>query len=128
MRFFIGLPLLAICVSGCVTTTATLLDPTVQYDPVDPNEVRIFLSEEELAEYEFVRVAIISSAGDATYTSRTGMIESMRKKAAEMGANAILMPSIYEPGAEAEIAGLIHGTVVNRRAEVIGLRILGEKE
>ena len=90
--------------------------------------VRIFTTDEELEDYEFVRVAIISSSGNTTWTSRTEMIESMRKKAGEMGANAILMPDIDEPSAGAEIAGAVFGTGANRKGEVIALRILGEKE
>jgi len=90
--------------------------------------VRIFTTEEELEDYEFVRVAIISSSGNTSWTSRTEMIESMRKKAGEMGANAILMPDIDEPSAGAKIAGAVFGTGADRRGEVIALRILGEKE
>lgn len=128
MRYTIGLLILVVLVSGCVTTRATLLDPTVRYPSTDPSMVRIFTTEEELEDYEFVRVAIISSSGNTSWTSRTEMIESMRKKAGEMGANAILMPDIDEPSAGAKIAGAVFGTGADRRGEVIALRILGEKE
>ena len=128
MRFSIGLMLLVVLVSGCITTRATLLDPTVKYPSTDPSMVRIFTTEEELSKYEFVRVAIINSSGNTSWTSRTKMIESMRKKAGEMGANAILMPEIDEPSAGAKIAGAVFGTGADRRGEVIALRILGEKE
>ena len=128
MRYFIIVLFLGLFVSGCITTKATLLDPTAQYAPVHPALVRIFTSEEELAEFEFVRVAIIDSEGNTTWTSRSKMLESMRKKAGEMGANAILMPAIDEPSAGAKIAGAVFGTGATRRGEVIALRILGPKE
>lgn len=128
MRSLIGLLLLVVVTSSCVTTRATLLDPTTRYPSTDPSMVRIFTSEEELADYEYVRVAIINSSGNTSWTSRTQMIESMRKKAGEMGANAILMPDIAEPSAGAKIAGAVFGTGASRQGEVIALRILGEKE
>lgn len=128
MRYSIGLVLLAVLVSGCVTTRATLLDPTAKYPSTDPSMVRIFTTEEELEKFEYVRVAIINSSGNTAWTSRTKMIESMRQKAGEMGANAILMPDIDEPSAGAKIAGAVFGTGASRRGEVIALRILGEKE
>ena len=128
MRYFIIVLFLGLFVSGCITTKATLLDPTALYTPVHPALVRIFTTEEELAEYEFVRVAIIDSEANTTWTSRSKMLESMRKKAGEMGANAILMPAIDEPSAGAKIAGAVFGTGATRRGEVIALRILGPKE
>ncbi len=127
MRYLVLL-LLAVFVTGCVTTRATLLDPTARHPAVDPATVRIFTSEAELEKYEFVRVAIISSSGNTSWTSRTQMMESMRKKAGEMGANAILMPAIDEPSAGAKIAGAVFGTGANRTGEVIALRILGDRE
>lgn len=84
----------ALFITGCVTTRAVLLDPTVQYGKVEPAQVRISTSEDELAGFEYVRVAMITSKGSTTWTSRTQMIESMRIKAGEMGANAILLPEI----------------------------------
>ena len=128
MRHLIVPLLFVVIFTGCVTTRATLLDPTVRYPSTDPSMVRIFTTEEELEAYEFVRIAIINSSGNTTWTSRTKMIESMRKKAGEMGANAILMPDIDEPSAGAKIAGAVFGTGASRQGEVIALRILGEKE
>ena len=105
-----------------------MLDPTAQYAAVEPSSVRIFTSEAELEVYEYVRVAIITSSGNTTWTIQAQMMESMRKKAGEMGANAILMPDIEEPSAGAKIAGAVFGTGANRQGEVIALRILGTKE
>ena len=125
---YISLITLPLLVAGCIHTRATLLDPTARYASVDPSMVRIFTSETELEDYDFVRVAIITSSGNTTWTNQAQMMESMRKKAGEMGANAILMPSIDEPGAGAKIAGAIFGVGTNRSGEVVALRILGPKE
>ncbi len=127
MRYFVIVLMLGLIVSGCITTKATLLDPTVKYPSTDPSMVRIFTTEEELTKYEFVRVAIINSSGNTTWTNRAQMLESMRKKAGEMGANAILMPAIDEPSAGTKIAGAVFGTGASRQGEVIALRILGPK-
>ena len=127
MRYFVIVLMPGLIVSGCITTKATLLDPTVKYPSTDPSMVRIFTTEEELTKYEFLRVAIINSSGNTTWTNRAQMLESMRKKAGEMGANAILMPAIDEPSEGAKIAGAVFGTGASRQGEVIALRILGPK-
>lgn len=127
-RYLLGICLLGLTAAGCVTTKAVILDPSAtQYEQVDPVQVRIFTSEDELTDYEYVRIAIVSSEGDANWTSRAQMIESMRKKAGETGANAILIPEIKEPEAGAKVAGAFLGTVVNRFGEVIAIRIIGKK-
>ena len=127
--------LMAVCgsaiVMGCISTKAVLLDPSAPRYPVEqPDKVRIFTSEEELADYEYVRVAIINSSGNTTWSTQTQMIESIRKKAGEMGANAILMPKIDEPSAGAKVAGAaLFGVFsgVSREGEVIAIRIMGKK-
>ncbi len=114
---------------ACVTTSATILDPSAQlYPPVSPDSVRIIVDESELDSLEYVRVAIINAKGSSTYTSTQGMHNAMRKKAGKLGCNAILMPQIKQPGAGAEVAAAVLGTSATRRGEVIGIRIIGPKQ
>jgi hypothetical protein len=56
------------------------------------------------------------------------MLDAMRKKAGAIGANAILLPQINEPGAGAKVAAAIFGTGTQRKGNVVALRILGRKE
>lgn len=123
------LPLLALgLLVGCVQTQATLLNPSAQaYPPVAPDSVIILTSDTELDTLEFARVAMIEATGSGEWTSQTGMLEAMRKKAGKMGANAILMPAINEPGAGAKVAGAFLGTGTQRKGQVVALRILGRK-
>ena len=124
----ITLPILALVFAACITTRSTLLNPTAQaYPPVAPDSVLIFVDVAELDSLEYVRVAIINASGSTTYTSQSGMLEAMRKKAGAVGANAIIMPEIRNPSAGAEVAGAIFGTGTLRRGEVIAIRILGPK-
>ena len=114
---------------ACISTSHTMLNPSAQrYPPVSPDSVRIIVDESELDSLEYVRVAIINAKGSSTYTSTEGMHKALRKKAGELGCNAILMPQIRQPGAGAEVAAAIFGTSATRRGEVIGIRIIGPKQ
>lgn len=114
---------------ACVTTRAIYVDPTAtRYAPVSPESVRIFTTEAELDTLEYVRVAIIEASGSGEYTSQTGMIDAMRKKAGELGANGLLLPQINEPGAGAKVAGAIFGTGTERKGNAVAIRILGPKQ
>jgi hypothetical protein len=113
---------------ACVHTQATYVDPTGPRYPLVPEDsVRILTAESELDTLEFVRIAIIEATGSGEYTSQTGMLKAMRKKAGAMGANAILLPQIQEPGAGAKVAAAIFGTGTQRKGNVVALRILGRK-
>jgi hypothetical protein len=115
-------------VAACVTTHHTLVNPSAErYPPVSPDSVIIVTTAAELDTLEYVRVAIIEATGSGELTSQTEMLEAMRKKAAKLGANAILLPEINEPGAAARVAGAVFGTGTERRGSVVAIRVIGRK-
>ena len=86
----IGTALLCLTLSGCITTHATLVDPTAtRYPRVTPDSVRIFTDRSELDTLDFVRVAIIEASGSGEWTNQSEMLEAMRKKAGELGGNGV---------------------------------------
>lgn len=127
-RMLITVSLCIYVLTGCMSSKAVLFNPSdVRYSPVEPKQVRILTSVAELDGYEYVHIAMISSSASAEFTSKMEMIESIRKKAGEMGANAILLPDIHEPSDVAQIAGAVFGTGTSRRGEAVAYRIIGEK-
>jgi len=117
---------------SCISTKALLIDPSMDSLPeVDPINVRIIVDETELEGLDYVKVAMIESTASTSggsWTNQTKIIESMRKKAGELGANAILMPAIVEPGAGAKVAGALFGFGAERKGNVIAIFIRGPKE
>jgi hypothetical protein len=127
-RAGILLVMLAAMLTACVTTKHTLINPSAeQYPEVPPEAVRIIMSETELDTLEFVRIAIIEATGSGEFSDQTAMVEAMRKRAARLGANAILLPQIMEPGAGAKVAAAIFGTGTERKGSVVAIRVLGPK-
>lgn len=114
--------------AGCVQTKSISLNPTAQqYPPVPPDSVVILTSESELDTLEFTRLAMIEATGSGEWTSQTGMYNAMRRRAGQVGANAILLPQISEPGAGAKVAGAFLGTGTQRKGQVVAIRITGRK-
>jgi hypothetical protein len=74
-----------------------------------------------------VRVAIIEASGSGEWTNQSEMLEAMRKKAGELGANGVLLPRIEEPSAGAKVAAAIFGTGTQRKGNVVAVRIVGAK-
>lgn len=58
---------------------------------------------------------ILNSSGETGSTSERGMYDSMRKKAAEAGANGIILGNIVEPTAGTKIVGALFGTGSQRK-------------
>ena len=69
---FLALLLLA----GCVQTQATLLDGTT-YPPVDPADVVIYLSEDDIPA-DWKPIAIIHAQGEAQLTTESKMLRKSR--------------------------------------------------
>lgn len=107
---------------ACVTTNATRLGGGPTRPRIDPEQVVIYRSAEQVpGRYE--EVAILHSEGEASWTNEEGMYKSMRKKAGEMGANAIVLDAVSEPSAGAKIAGAFFGTGAERKGKAIAIYV-----
>lgn len=124
-----GLGLLCLAITGCITTHATLVDPTAtRYARVPPDSVRIFTDQSELDTLEFVRIAIIEASGSGEWTNQSEMLQAMRSKAGELGGNGVILPKIEEPSAGAKVAAAFLGTGTQRKGNVVAVRVLGVKK
>ena len=69
--------------------------------PVD--EVRIFLDEADVpGDYE--EIALVTSRSDASWTDETDLIRAMQRRAAKLGADAIIVGEIREPSTIERVA------------------------
>ena len=113
---------------ACVQAKSTFVDAAApRHAPVPEDSVRIITTESELDTVQYVRVGIIEATRSGEFTSQTGMLNAMHRKAGEMGVNAIILPQISEPGAGAKVAAAIFGVGTQRKGNVIAIRILGPK-
>lgn len=101
------LPPVIALLSACrsVSTNSTLIDPTSHLVRTCPAAVKLFTTPDRVQQ-PYRDVALLSSSGQTSYSSESDMIKSMREKAAEVGANGIILNGIDEPSAMAKIAGL----------------------
>ena len=130
-NLFLGVVVLlgfGLILSACVSTQAIYLGAPEERTPVPADSVRIYTSESELDTLEYQRVAMIEATGSGEWTSQTGMYDAMRKKAASLGCNGVILPQINEPGAGAKIAGAIFGTGTQRKGNAIAIRVIGKKK
>jgi len=112
----------AILVSACTTTSAVLLGGSGTYPELNPAEVRVFLRERDVpAEYE--RIALVTAKSDAGWTDETDLIRAMRKRAAKLGANAIIIGDISDPTTLERVAEVLTDYEPQRRGRAVAIRL-----
>ena len=111
--------------TGCVSTNAAVLDPTVKYQKICPDGVQIFTSAKRVIG-DYREVALLHSKGESSWTSERGMASSQRKKAAELGANGIIIGDTKEPNAGTKIIGSLLGTGAERKGAALAIYVPGD--
>lgn len=114
----------AVFLTGCVTANTTKLSAN-DYPPLDPNEVTIYLSEDDVpGDYE--KVGIINLSGNYQFTNQEKMYEKARKEAAKIGANGVVVEEIREPGTGAKVASALVGVGGDRTGEMLAIFVFSD--
>lgn len=90
--------------TGCVSTSATRLGTAPIRSAIDSDSVVIYRTADQVpGRYE--EVALLNAEGDHTFAKEERLYNKMRKKAASLGANAIILDSVIEPEREDRMSG-----------------------
>lgn len=107
--------------SACyVSTNATLIDRSVRLARLCPDAVKLYTSPDRI-QGSYREVAILNSLGETETSNERELIESMRKKAASVGANGIILGSIDEPNAITKVAGAVAKVTLDRRGHAMAI-------
>lgn len=118
-----SLVLLAAAVAvACTRTNMAVMDPSLKLARTCPEAVLLFTTSERVPS-EYKEVALLNSTGSTGFTSEQGMMLSMRKKAAEAGANGIVLQGINEPNAATKVIGAFLGTGSERKGKALAIWI-----
>jgi hypothetical protein len=110
-------------VAACVSTQAVRLGNAPIRPPVAPDKINIYLTPDRVPG-RYDEVALLSSKGDAGFTSESKMYDSMRKKAGELGANGIILQNVEEPGTGAKVFHALIGTSADRKGKALAIFLL----
>lgn len=112
----------AALLGACTTTGAVLLD-TGPGPERHPNDVRVFLYEDEVpGEYE--RIALVTARSDASWADETDLIRAMRRRAARLGADAIILGEVTDPNTLERVAEVLTDYEPQRRGRAVAIRLL----
>ncbi|HWL38810.1 MAG TPA: hypothetical protein VNO75_01135 [Gemmatimonadaceae bacterium] len=110
---------------GCVRTNATVLDPNLKLVKMCPDAVRLYTTPAKVpAQYQ--EVALLHSSGESGWSDEEDMLESMREKAAKLGANGIILDNIDEPSALTKVIGAVARTGSERKGKALAIYVPSE--
>lgn len=112
---FFALVLLA----GCASTDAVMLTGH-KYPPIDPDRVAVFVSSSD-APAKYTKIASLQTKGDHGL-SRSALIKSMKKEAAKLGANGVILGEEREASTGSQIAAALLLTQANDEIDAIAIR------
>ena len=112
---------LVLLLNACVSTNATILNPTpVQRAAVPVEQVRIYRTAAQVTgKYE--EIALLNSTGESNWTNEKNMLESMRAKAGKLGANGVILEAVNEASSGAKVAAAVLGTGTQRKGRSIAI-------
>lgn len=96
------------------------MDSSIHLARTCPDAVKLYTAPSNVGS-PYTEVALLNSAGSSGWTSESGMMKSMRQKAAEVGATGIIMGNIDEPGAGAKVMGAVFGTGTQRKGKSLAI-------
>lgn len=115
----------SIILSSCVSASVTELNPGKQYSTVSPDQVQVFLSEEDI-KCDYEKVALINTKAGYNLKDEKS-VKKARTKAGEVGANGIVLGGFDEPGAGKKVANVLFGTGANTKGEMVAIRFDASK-
>lgn len=99
----------AISLSACgVRTHTTDINPSLTRAPTCDEAVDTYTSRSQVP-HDYQELAWISAEGNSVYASDGKIVEQIRKKAADVGANAIIVNDFKESGATSKVIGAALG-------------------
>jgi hypothetical protein len=123
----LSLALAAFVLTACVRTNATLLSQTATpRAPILASDVQIYRTSDKVGR-PYEEIALLNATGEASFTNEAKMMNSLRKKAAELGANGIILENIAEPSAGAKVAGAFLGTGAQRKGKAVAIFVAPDK-
>lgn len=108
---------------ACVQTNATVLNPGALDRPELCAEAVVIYRTPDQVPKPFEEIAILNASGESSWTSESGMLNAIRKKAASLGGNGVLLGQVKNPSAGAEVAGAFLGTGARRRGEAVAIYV-----
>jgi uncharacterized protein (DUF849 family) len=115
--------LIAACALGACATHAHVVarNPALTLAPTCSDAVAAYGSRDKVP-YDYYEVAVITGEGNSVYTGNGDVLKSVRKQAASVGANGVVIDSLRASHATVKVLGAaLGGNEAERKASAIAI-------
>ena len=126
MRVLVGCAMLFGLV-GCATTSAVHLGAQQARPTVPWEKVAVYRDSSQVPG-EYVEVGLLHATGDWGWSGEGTMYNSMKKAAGQMGANAIILGALTEPGTGAKVASTLFGMPAERKGKALAIYVFSQPD
>lgn len=105
--------------AACVSVNKSVLSRSHVHEPVPLEQVQVFFADDSLPAYE--RVAILNAEAGEAFTNRGKIIDKLREEAGKLGANAIILSELKDPGTGERVAAAVFGVAAMRKGSAIAI-------
>jgi len=117
---------LFLCLSGCVSVNASVLSEARAAQPVPATAVDVYFADDSIPDHE--RIAILDARGSESWTNEAQMIDKLREKAGELGANAIILNNLRDPETGERVVAALFGGDAQRRGQAVAIYLKEPEE
>lgn len=107
---------------GCVHVETARVSPDREDPPTCPAAVSIYTAEGRVGR-PYRTIAYLNASGESVWTSEEEMVLALRDRAAELGANGLILGAVREPGLGLKVLGEILGPGANREGVAAAIYI-----
>jgi hypothetical protein len=119
MRIWFLTVLVVALSSGCVMVNKSVLRDNPTGEVFAKEDVQVYFEDDTLPVH--LRVAILTGKGHDEWTNEGQMVDKLREEAGKLGANAIVLKGIKDPGAGTKFVSALFGTSSNRKGEALAI-------
>ena len=113
--------LAVLALAGCVSVNKSILTVSPAGKTFALSDVTVYFESDSIPEH--TRVAILNAKGDVDMTNEGEMIDKLREEAGKLGANAIILGELEEPGAGRRAVSAVFGTPKDRESQAIAIYV-----
>ena len=113
------LVILLVLAAACVTVNKSVLSYERMHQPIPKQQVQVFFADDSLPAHE--RIAILNAKGDESMTDEGDMIDKLREEAGKLGANAIVLNQLKDPGTGERVIAVIFGVSAQRKGQALAI-------
>jgi hypothetical protein len=115
--------LIAVCALGACAARAHVVarNPALTLAPTCSDAVAAYGSRDKVP-YDYYEVALITGEGNSVYTGNGDVLKSVRKQAASLGANGVVIDSLRASHATVKVIGAaVGGNDAERKASAVAI-------